>query len=495
MQTTAIDIDYKSLYEASELKVQKLEHELAQLKKMIFGAKNERFVPTDPNNTQLGLGIEAEVVAACKITDAKKIAYVKTTTETSPLLRQLRMWLSKDLRREEIIIEPEGDTTGLKKIGEDVTEILEYRPGEFYVKRIIRPKYAKPGNSGVMMGALPVRALEKHIFGETVLAQMIVDKFVDHLPLYRQNERFKRVGINVPSSTMSDAIRSVYNLFIPLGNAHLQEVLATRYLGVDETPVPVQDRDKKGSTHRGYFFIYYNTERKIVWFDYREGRGREWPLEILKDFTGYLQCDGHSAYDIFEEKDGVSLLGCMAHARRLFKEAIGNDKPRAEYVLFEMQKLYAIEEEIKNLSAEEKKQVRVEKSLPILVSLHEWMKQQYIECLSKTNDVVKGSAIYDAICYCLKRWDRLSRYTEDGMLSIDNNPVERSIRPVTLGRKNYLFAGSHEAAKRNAMMYSLLGTCKLHGHNPLEYLTDVLQRLPSHPINRIKELLPQNWKK
>jgi transposase len=493
VQPTASDIDYKPLYEAAQTRVEKLEHELAQLKKWIFGAKHERFVPTDVNNSQLPLGIETEVVAACKVTDAKKVTYVKTTTETS-FSRHPRMWLSKDLRREEIIIEPEN-TAGLKKIGEDVTEILEYRPGEFYVKRIVRPKYAKPGNSGVVMASLPERALEKHILGESVLAQIIVDKYADHLPLYRQNERFKRSGINIPSSTMSDAVRSVYNLIAPLGNAHLEEVLATRYLGADDTPIDVRDRNKKGTTHKGYFWVYYNSERKLVYFDYREGRGREGPVEILKDFLGYLQCDGHNAYDIFENRVGVILLACMAHARRMFIDALDNDEARAEHVLGEVQKLYAIEDEIKALSADQKKNIRQEKSTPILNSLHEWMKEQYMQSLAKQNDIVEGSLISKAICYSLKRWDRLTRYCEDGMLSIDNNPVERSIRPVKLGAKNYLFCGSHEAAKRSAMMYSLLGTCKLHGHNPLEYLTDVLKRLPSHPINRIKELLPQNWKK
>jgi transposase len=493
VQTTTADIDYKPLYEASQSRVQKLEHELAQLKKMIFGAKHERFVPTDPNNTQLDLGIEAEVVAACKVTDVKKVGYMKTTTETS-MVRQPRMWLSDKLRREDEVIEP-ADTTGLKKIGQDVTEILEYRPGELVVKRIIRPKYAKPGNSGVLMAPLPERALDKHIFGESMLAQIIIDKYVDHLPLHRQIERYKRAGVNIPTSTMSDAVRSTYHLIEPLGKALLEDILSTRYMGVDETPVQVLDKDKKGSTHRGYFWPYYDNIKKLVYFDYKEGRGREGPLEMLKNYIGYLQCDGYGVYDIFEKNKEIILLGCMAHARRMFIEAQDNDQARAEHVLDEMQKLYAIEKEIKELNADERKRIRQQRAVPILQSLHQWMKEQYTKCLAKENDIKAGSTIYKALAYSLERWDKLSRYTEDGVLLIDNNRVENSFRPIKLGTKNYLFFGSHDAAKRSGVIYSLVGSCKLHGIDPLQYFTDVLKRISSHPINRIKELLPHNWKK
>jgi hypothetical protein len=294
---------------------------------------------------------------------------------------------------------------------------------------------------------------------------------------------------------MSDAVRSTYNLIEPLGKALLEEVLSTSYMGVDETPVQVLDRDKKGSTHRGYFWPYYDHIKKLVYFDYREGRGREGPVEMLTNYVGYLQCVGYGVYDIFEKNRAIILLACMAHARRMFIEAQDNDHARAEYVLDEMQKLYAIEKEIKELSADERKSVRQQKAVPILDSLHQWMKQEYTKALAKENDVKAGSNIYKALAYSLERWDKLSRYTEDGMLHIDNNLVENSIRPIKLGTKNYLFFGSHEAAIRSAMIYSLVGTCKLHGIDPLAYFTDVLKRISSHPINRIKELLPHNWKK
>jgi len=499
--TTEISIENLSREELvkivldQQLLVSKLQTELARLKKWVHGSKTERFIPSLAQSSQLGLGIEAAVVNACSVTNAKRISYVQTTTQEKPVPHPGRMKLPDHLRRETTVIEPEGDTKGLKKIGDDITEILEYKSSELFVKRIVRPKYAKPGNSGVIMGSLPGRALEKTIFGERLLTQIMVDKFVDHLPLHRQNERFKRYGINIPSSTLSDAVRNVCNLIHPLGVALLQELMEADYLGVDETPIPVQDRDKKGTTHKGYYWVYYSTVKKLVYFDYREGRGRDGPVEMLKDYIGYLQCDGYGVYDIFEKEKLITLLACMAHARRLFIESLDNDRATSEYVLERMQKLYAIEGEIKDLGVEERKRVRQERSVPILEHLGQWMKETYIKAYSGENDIVKNSSTAKALAYCIQRWEKLSRYCEDGVLLIDNNPVERSIRPVKLGAKNYLFAGSHEAAKRSGLLYSLFSTCKLHGINPEEWLSDVLAKLPTHPINRIKELLPNNWKK
>ena len=224
-------------------------------------------------------------------------------------------------------------------------------------------------------------------------------------------------------------------------------------------------------------------------FDYREGRSREGPEDILKNFKGHLQTDGYGAYDAFGERKDITLIHCMAHARRMFEKALDNDKVRAEYILTEMQKLYAIERECRQagLSYEQRKQERQQKSVPILQSLKQWMKEEYIKT---TPQGLLGKAIH----YSLSRWEKLSRYTQDGMPEIDNNLVENAIRPVAIGRKNYLFAGSHEAAQRAAMMYSLFASCKKCEVNPEEWLKDVLNRISDHPINRIEELLPDNWK-
>jgi hypothetical protein len=235
--------------------------------------------------------------------------------------------------------------------------------------------------------------------------------------------------------------------------------------------------------------VYHNSHQKIVIFDYRKGRGREGPSEILKDFKGHLQTDGYQVYDDFGERHNITLLHCMAHARRKFSEALENDKVRSQYILQHMQQLYAIEQQARDskMNFEEIYQLRQQQAVPILEHLGRWMKEAYTEVTPK-------SSIGTALSYSIERWQALSLYAANGMLRIDNNPVENSIRPVAIGRKNYLFAGSHEAAQESAMIYSLLGTCKLHNINPWEWLKDVLTRLPEHPINKIKELLPHNWK-
>lgn len=479
--------DYKSLYEASQLTILALQQQLSQLQKMIFGSRNERFVPTDNNTSQLSLGIEAEAVAACSIASAKKITYTKThvSVEQQPLVHPGRMKLPEHLRREEIIIEPAEDITACKKMGEEITEVLEWEPGKLFVKKIIRPKYAKPDTEGVLIGKLPSRPLEKAMAGASLLAQVVIDKYVDHLPLYRQMQRFERSSVKLPYSTLTDWVSGTVKLIAPLFEALKKEVLKSSYLHVDETPIKVLDKDKKGQTHRGYYWVYQNSINQIVLFDYQEGRGREGPLEMLQQFKGYLQTDGYGAYEIFDKQQGITLLHCMAHARRMFNEALPNDEARAGYAMQEIQKLYAIERKCKEqeLSFDEIKEARQLESLPLLKALGSWMKEQYLQVLPK-------SSIGKALGYSIERWERLSLYTEDGRLNIDNNPVENSIRPVAVGRKNYLFAGSHEAAERSAMLYSLLGTCKMNGIEPYAWLRDVLERIADHPINRIGELLP-----
>jgi len=482
-------IDYRSLYEQSQLRIVDLEQQLAQLQKMIFGSRQERFIPSDINPSQLVLDIEAEAVATCSVVDAKKITYIKTNValEHKPLVHPGRMKLPEHLRREEIIIEPQVDITGCKKMGEEITEVLEYEPGELFVKKYVRIKYAKPGGDGVLIGELPARPIDKAMAGAGLLAQIVIDKYADHLPLYRQMQRFERSGVKLSYSTLTDWISSTCKLITPLYEALKAEVLQSNYLHADETPIKVLDKQKNGGSHRGYYWVYHNSIQKIVFFDYQQGRGREGPMEILKNFCGYLQTDGYSVYDVFNKKENITLIHCMAHARRMFNEALDNDKARAAYAMEQIQELYSIERICKeqSLNVAEVTVVRQQKSAPILKSLDEWMKQQYIQ-------VTPRSAIGKALAYSIERWKSLSHYTENGMLNIDNNPVENSIRPVAIGRKNYLFCGSHEAAQRSAMLYSLLGTCKMHGIEPYAWLKNLLETIATHPINKIKELLPHN---
>ena len=474
------------------LQIELLRTELNALKKMIFGSKQERFLSSVVNDPQLSLDIKAETTANLSVISTKQVSYTRTNVavQQKPLEHPGRMKLPQSLRREEIIIEPTQDITACKKMGEEITEVLDYTPGELYVKKYIRNKYAKQNNEGVLIGELPCRPIEKAIAGEGLLAQIVIDKYVDHLPLHRQMQRFERSGVKLSYSTLTDWVSATCELITPLFNALKTEVLQSGYLHADETPIKVLDKDKKGQTHRGYYWVYQNSIEKIVFFDYQQGRGREGPMEILGNFKGYLQTDGYVGYDVFDKKEGITQIHCMAHARRMFNEAMDNDLVVAEHAMQEIQKLYAIERNCKeqNLSFDKIKAMRQQQAVPTLTALGKWMKEQYVQTTPK-------SSIGKALAYSIERWEKLSRYAEDGMLNIDNNPVENSIRPVALGRKNYLFAGSHEAAKRSGMLYSLLGTCKMHNIEPYAWLKNVLTRIPNHPINKIKELLPHHWKK
>jgi hypothetical protein len=258
---------------------------------------------------------------------------------------------------------------------------------------------------------------------------------------------------------------------------------------MDESPIQVLDKAKKGGTHRGWHWVSHAPEKHLVLFDYRPGRGREGPQELLKDFSGYLQTDGYTVYEDFAGKQGVVLLGCMAHARRKFVEAEKNDPNRAAYVLGQLQKLYALERKAKEEQLDQQAflTLRQEQAVPILEQLQAWLLENY-------QQVTPKSPIGQAIAYALPRWEKLSAYVKDVRLRIDNNLVENAIRPLALGRKNYLFSGSHEGARRAAMLYSFMGSCKLHQINPEQWLTDVLGRIASHPVNKLQQLLPANWK-
>jgi transposase len=491
--------DYKSLYEESTLEIVSLKHEIANLKRLIFGSKSESFIAQNTPSTQLTLDIQAEAVATCSVIKAQKIEYTRQQLEIkkNPACRMGRhpgrTQLPEHLERREFIIEPLQKAEGCKKIGDEVTEELEYEPGKLFVNRYVRPKYVVADNSEIIIAPMVDRPLPKAIVGPGLLAQIIIDKYVDHLPLYRQEQRFKREGVNIAYSTISDWIKNGCALLDPLGEALKKIVISSDYLHADETPIKVLDKNKKdtsaGSVHCGFYWVYHNSIDNLVWFDYRQGRGREGPNEILKDFKGYLQTDGYNVYDIFKENKQITVVHCMAHARRKFFEAKNNNPAIAEYALEQIGLLYAIERKAKEqqLTTDEIFELRQSEAVPILESLGKWMKETYVSSLSK-------STIGKALGYSIQRWSELMIYASDGKLNIDNNPVENSIRPVAIGRKNYLFTGSHEAAGRSAMLYSFLGTCKLNSINPFIWLQDVLRRISNHPINKIEELLPQNWK-
>lgn len=458
-----------------------LKQELAQLKRMIFGSKSERHFGGDPSQLSLGLGVEA---VAPPEKETEQITYSRSKPDNKKGTA-IRLALPAHLHRVEHIIEPEEDITGARKIGEVVTEILEYTPGKFYVEKYIRSKYVFPKEEKIVIGALPTLPIPRGNAGAGLLAHLLISKFVDHLPFYRQVQQFKRQDIDIAESTISGWFAASCRLLEPLYERLVSRVQQSSYLMADETPIPVQTKDKPGSTHKGFHWVYKAPVDKLVCFVYRKGRGRDGPEEFLESFRGMLQTDGYVAYDIYEKKDGITLFGCMAHARRKFEKAKDNDLKRAEYVLERMQKLYMIEREARenDLSPEQRRDLRTEQSLPVLEELEKWMKEQL-------PDVLPKSSIGQAIAYTLGLWPRLTRYTQHGQVEIDNNLVENSIRPVAIGRKNYLFAGSHEAAQQAAMIYSFLGTCKINNIEPYEWLKNTLQRIPDQSIQKLDELLP-----
>ncbi len=265
-------------------------------------------------------------------------------------------------------------------------------------------------------------------------------------------------------------------------------MLQTHYLAVDETPLKVLDKTKKGATHQGYYWVYYNTQSRQVLFKYQTGRAAEWSKETLKNYQGYLQTDGYAAYNHFDEAEGITTLNCWAHARRKFIDAQGIDNAKASEVLMQIQLLYAAEKHCvqNNYSPDKIKNYRQQTAVLLLETLHQILQTQILNSLPK-------SPLGMVLQYTLARWNKLKIYTQDGNLLIDNNLVENSIRPVAIGKKNYLFAGNHEAATRSAMLYSLFATCKLHNVNPIKWLTCVFENIYDHKINAIEQLLPQHY--
>jgi transposase len=492
MATATADIDYKAqldkalqIIEAQQLTIQTLQLEILQLKKLVFGSRHEKFIAAGQNApTLFDVAPVAEVVSTATTT----VSYEKKATQLQSS-HHGRNGFPDNLRREEQVIYPQGiDTATAKQLGEDVTEVLAYKPCELFVKKMIRPKLMDVATNRIYQAPAPDRSFERSSVDPSLVAQVIVEKYVDHLPLARQLKRYLRLGVPISDSTIGDWLTAASKLLLPLYNAHALLVLSSGYLHADETIIKVLDSDKKGASHQGYYWVYQCHEQKLVLFDYRTGRGREGPRSILENYQGYLQTDGYQVYDEFANKPGIILLGCMAHARRKFNEALSNNN-QAGHAMAEIQKLYAIERYLidNNIKGEDKLLYRKVNALRILSELKQWMTQAY-------PTVLPGSAFGKALFYSLQRWDKLSLYATTSILNIDNNPVENSIRPVAVGRKNYLFAGSHAAAQRAAMFYSLLATCKNLQINPSDWLQDVLDRIAQHPINKIQELLPQNWK-
>ena len=466
--------------QVSTAKISSLEHQLAQLYRLIGGYKSESFI-TETVADQLSL-FSADTPETIEETPQETITYTRDKKK-----HRGRNALPEHLPVREVIIEPEEDTTGLKKIGEDISETLEYTPASLVKRRTIRPKYAKADGDGVLIAPLPTRPIDKAIVEACLLAHILTAKFIDHLPFYRQIRMFKRdFGWEPAQSTMGDWMTGCCQLLEPLYNTLKQKILASDYIQADESPIKVLDSDKKGSTHQGYQWVYHDPVQKLVLFNYRKGRGQNGPKELLADYHGYLQCDGYTVYDKIGADPKIALAGCLVHARRKFHDALDSDKKRARTALGLFREMYLEERAIKEGTPNDfgkRKLLRDEKTKPLLAQIKTWIEAEQFKILPK-------SPIGKAMAYFINQYPKLEAIFDDGRIELDNNLIENAIRPMAIGRKNYLFCGSHGAAQNVAMLYSFFGSCKMQDINPREWLEDTLQRIPDQSIQKLEELLP-----
>lgn len=460
-----------------------LKSQLAMYRRMQFGQKRERF-EGDPNQTTLPFEAEPIAVEQQREETRQKIEYTRKRPN-----HKGRAKLPQHLPVQEIEIYPEGDLSEMVCIGKEITEELECEPAKFYIKRFIRYKYTPKNGDGVRIGELPERVIDRGIPGAGLLAMILTGKYQDHLPLYRQKQIFARENIQIASSTIEGWTKESLIKLEPLYEQLIFDTKTKGYLQVDETPIKVLDSDKKGAAHQGYYWVYHSPLDKTVLFDYNPSRAGHVPKSMLDNFKGYLQTDGYAAYDKYGKKKDITHLACWAHARREFEKALQNDHPRAEKALMMIQELYKTERRAKKeqLPADRIKELRLKESLPVINEMGKWIFKEIKNTLPK-------SQIGKAMAYAYARWDALSAYLYDGNLQIDNNLIENAIRPVALGRKNYLFAGSHEAAQRSAIIYSFFAICKKHEVNPFKWLKHTLLNISSINHKNLKDLYPQNYK-
>ena len=472
--------------------IARMEARIAWLEKTLFGAKSEKnVVPPPPAAPQLDLfGPQEEPSKAEIKEELKEPKKVRSRGRKKPLPQDLpRKKVVHDLTEEEKTCACCGNK--MRCIGEDVTEKLEVIPAQFFVEVHIRPRYACGScKDKVAQAPLPGFPIQRGAAGASVLAFLMLSKYADHLPLCRMERIFSRHGIEMPRSKTSAWMMQLAELTKPLVSLMQRRLIERSHvIGADETSIRKLDPGggkKKAKTC--YLWEYRGDENApYTIFDFQESRGREGPKEMLRGYGGFLQCDAYSVYSSLREKDGLGFtqVGCWAHARRKFVEALESGDQRAEEAIVLICKLYGIERKGKELDHDARRKLRQEKSVPVLARLREWMNTQLA--------VLPRSPLGVAIGYALDNWEQLTVYTNDGRLSIDNNAVERAIRPVALGRKNWLFAGSERGGRAAAAFFSLIESARRADLNLWHYITNLLRSLPSHPINRLEELLPDRW--
>jgi transposase len=477
-----------------KLMVDKLKAQLARRVREQYGSSSE----------QLGAQMVLIAAEAPKASTTGASTYAPQKKPRKPRRDQRK--LPEHLPRETQIHHPKGSGADapcacsecggkLRQIGQDVADQLEYVPGRFKVIRHVRPKLACVRCEGIFQALAPSRPIVRGLPGPALLAHVMVAKYCDHMPLYRQSRIYAREGVDIERSTMAGWVGQGDALMEPLAAALGRYTLDSAKVHADDTPVPVLDPGR-GRTKTGRLWVYVRDDRPCasqdapaVWFRYSPDRGGEHPREHLKRYRGILQADAYSGYSKLFDSRRVVHAACMAHARRYYWDVYEAQKRApgsiAEQALQRIAKLYEIEADIRGRPPLERRRERQERAAPLLKDLHAWLNETLARVSAKSD-------LAQAIGYTLTHWKALTRYCEDGRIEIDNNAAERALRGVSLGRKNYLFFGSDAGGERAAAIYSLVETAKLNGLDPEAYLRDVFERIADHPINRIEELLPWN---
>lgn len=479
---------------SSELNLSRLQHQVEQLLRRIYGQRSEKMHPDQ-------LMFESIMLESVGHPAPEPLAPLPTETpEPTPVRTRRnhpgRIPIPDHLERIEIVLDlPEAqkiDPNGkpLKQIGWEISEKLEYRPGKLLVNVYKRPKYESLDleGPGVLIAPMPDHPIERCKADVGLIAYLIVSKFADHLPLYRQNGIFEREGVDIPRATQTSWILQTYEAMIPLEGALKQAVLEGEILHTDDSIIPLQVKGKgKVQKARLWAYVRGGTDPPLTVYDFSHDRSKRRPLDFLGDYRGYVHADAYSGYDELFRRDGVIEVGCWVHTRRHFDEAVSSRKIEATEIMARIGQLYLIEKECAELKPEQRVQVRQERSRPTLDQLFKRIEELKAQ-------TIPSEPLRKAVDYALKQRQALSRYLEDGRLKPDNNIAENAIRPLALGRKNWLFAASERGAKATALFLGLVQSCKANQVNPWEYLDDLLRRLMSHPINRLRELLPDRWK-